>query len=103
MTTETIAELEKRRDLLKEIKELWDSLPGEDEMEAAGAYLAALKEIDETDAPDEDVMSEAHSYLAALKEIAETDAPSDDEMKDASDHLATLKEIENHDADANSG
>jgi hypothetical protein len=69
--TESITDLEKRRNLLKEIKELSDSLPSEDEMEAVHSYHAALIEIEKSDA-----------------------APSEDEMKAASDHLATLKEIE---------
>jgi hypothetical protein len=92
---ESLADLEKRRDLLKEIKELSDSLPNEDEMEAASSHLATLKAIEETDSPDEDHMREVSDHLAALKEIAETDSPSEDEMRDVSDHLVTLKTIEN--------
>jgi hypothetical protein len=92
--TESIADLEKRRDLLKEIKELSESGPDEDYMKAVDDHLATLKQIAETDYPDEDVMKEIDDHFATLKAIEAADYPTDDEIKAASDHLATLKEIE---------
>jgi hypothetical protein len=92
---ESIADLERRRDLLKEIKELSQWCPDEDNAERAGSFLATLKEIAETDWPDEDYMKEVDDHLAALRQIAEIDSPSEDEMRDVSDHLVTLKTIEN--------
>jgi hypothetical protein len=92
-TTETIADLEKRRDLLKEIKELCQSLPDDDYMKEVANHYATLKAIEECNLPDEDWMKEVDDHYATLKLIEETDAPSDEEMKEASDHLATLREI----------
>jgi hypothetical protein len=92
--TESIADLTKRRNLLKEIKALSDSLPNEEGMEALGNYLATLKLIGETDSPDEDEIKECSDHLATLIALQDFPTPNEDEMKEASDHLATLKEIE---------
>ena len=91
---ESIADLERRRDLLKEIKELSEWCPDEDERGEIADHLATLKEIKETDAPDEDHMKDVSDHLVTLNQIAEADYPSDDEIKAASDHLATLEAIE---------
>jgi hypothetical protein len=93
--TETIADLERRRDLLKEIKELSESGPTEDYMKEVADHFLTLKAIEEIDSPDGDVMKEIGDHLVTLKAIEEADYPSDDEMKAADDHYATLKAIEN--------
>jgi hypothetical protein len=106
--TESIADLEKRRDLLKEIKDLSEShlatlkeinedyaAPTDDEIRFADGHLATLKELQDYAEPTDDEINAAYGHLNTLKEIAETDSPTDDEIKAAGDHLATLKEIEN--------
>lgn len=94
--TNSIEDLERRRDLLKEIKELSQWCPDEDERGEIRDHLAVLQEIARTDGPDEDYMKNVDDHLVALRAIAEMETPSEDEMRDVSDHLATLKTIENH-------
>jgi hypothetical protein len=91
--TESIEDLEKRRDLLKEIKELSEWCPSEDDVAQIERYVVALKQIEECDLPDEDWMEEVDDHLATLQAIKELDGPTEDDMKAASDHLATLTEI----------
>jgi hypothetical protein len=81
--TESIADLEKRRDLLKEIKELSEWCPNEDEMKEHQDYVATLEAIKELSewCPDGDEMRELHDYVAALKAIEDHPAPTEDEMK----------------------
>jgi hypothetical protein len=90
--TETIEELEKRRDLLKEINAL---IPDEETMAALAAYVENIRGLEGLEQPTEDDMKAVADHLSILKEIENTEAPSDEEMKAIADHLATLKEIEN--------
>jgi hypothetical protein len=94
MTPESIADLERRRDLLKEIKELSESGPSEDYMNEVADHLITLKAIEEMDSPDEDVMKQVGDHLATLTAIENSDYPTEDVMKEIDDHFATLKAIE---------
>ena len=93
---ESIADLEKRRDLLKEIKKLSESGPDEDQMKVLDDYLDTLSRIKEFHAPDDDAITEADRYLATLTAIEDLPAPNEDEMEKASRHLATLNAIDEH-------
>jgi len=82
--TETIAALEARRDLLKEINDL------------AERHLATLKAIKECSEPDLDEINAAAGHLATLKAIEEHSEVDADEINAAAGHLATLNAIEEH-------
>ena len=116
---DSIEDLQKRRDLLKEIKELEDEIgdvsiknlekrllllkeikeegleaPDEVAVDTAADHLRTLREIEVyTLAGDEDVEA-ASRYLATLKQIEEQPVPNEDEIKAAAEYLATLKAIE---------
>jgi chromosome segregation ATPase len=92
---ESIADLERRRDLLKEIKELYQSLPDEDYMSEVADHHATLKAIADHPVPDEDWMKEVDDHYATLKAIEEINPPTDAEIQAASDHYDTLTAIEN--------
>jgi hypothetical protein len=89
--TETIAELEKRRDLLKEINAL---MPDEETMEALAAYVENVKALEGLEGPDEEYMKAVADHHDTLKAIEAADFPSDEAIEKAAEHYATLKAIE---------
>jgi hypothetical protein len=90
--TEAIAELEKRRDLLKEINAL---VPDEETMAALAAYVENVKALEGLEGPDEEYMKAVADHHDTLKAIEAADFPSDEEIEKAAEHYATLKAIEN--------
>ncbi|MCK1632658.1 hypothetical protein [Bradyrhizobium sp. 162] len=98
--TESIADLQMRRDLLKEIAELGKEIaqldiPTDDAVDAVAGYVQNLMRIEGLDKPSEEEMEAVQRHLAALIEIEQSDAmPGDDEIEKARDHLARLMEIE---------
>lgn len=92
---ETIEDLERRRDLLKELIELAKDIPTEDEIEAVQKHLSNLTAIGMADAPSEDWMQAVADHAADLTEIGNSEAvPTEDEMAAVAEHLANLKQIE---------
>jgi hypothetical protein len=99
--TDSIEDLERRRDLLKEIAELSSALPDEDEMEAVSDYVSNLKaipELEERSGVDEDTMRAVDDYvgnLGTIPELEERFHPGEDAMKEVADYVANLGQIEN--------
>ena len=78
MSHETIKELTERRDLLKEIAELKDEVPSEEEMESLAEYVSNLTALTNLNAdikiPNEEEMEALAQHLANLRALADATA-----------------------------
>jgi hypothetical protein len=94
--SETIEELQRRRDLLAEIKELTDAISDNIELsdlkDVAG-YVENLRAFEDLVEPDEDTMKAVADHLANLKELEGMEVPSEDYMEDVAKHVANLRVI----------
>jgi hypothetical protein len=95
---ETIADLERRRALLKEIRVLAEEIalleiPSDNGMEAVAGYVGNLRELESLDEPDADAMGAIAQHVKNLEALENHEAPDEDEVRTASQHLATLEAI----------
>jgi len=97
--SETIEQLERRRELLREIKALVEEIslmevPDEEEMKAVAGHLENLTALQELEPPDEEETEAVAKHLSNLEQIDSMEVPGEEEMEQTAKHLAALEAIQ---------